>query len=118
MKTLFRSGTFLLATLMALPSLTKADNIDLLMNGLFERDQPVYIGFDSVERQDLRTQERKFLIVDFRFQDEPSEERLQASIHTICTTLLRSHSLIRTLSDDGYDMVSVAFDRQSQFDCL
>ncbi|MCH8499275.1 MAG: hypothetical protein LAT63_12425 [Marinobacter sp.] len=115
---MFRSGTFLLATLLAMPLMAHADNIDLLMNGLFERDQPAYIGFDSVERQDMPAQERKFLIVDFRFQDEPSEERLQASIHTICMTLLRSQSLIRSLSDDGYDMVSVAFDRRSQFDCL
>jgi hypothetical protein len=33
-------------------------------------------------------------------------------------TLLKDRELIRSLSDSGYDMVSVAFDRKSQFDCL
>ena len=33
-------------------------------------------------------------------------------------TLLEDRDLIRQLSDSGYDMVSVAFDRRSQFDCL
>jgi hypothetical protein len=33
-------------------------------------------------------------------------------------TLLRDQDLIRRLSQSGYDMVSVAFDRRSQFDCL
>jgi hypothetical protein len=32
--------------------------------------------------------------------------------------LLKDRDLIRHLSDSGYDMVSVAFDRRSQFDCL
>ena len=33
-------------------------------------------------------------------------------------TLLKDRALVRSLSDSGYDMVSVAFDRKSQFDCL
>lgn len=33
-------------------------------------------------------------------------------------TLLKDHDLIRQLSNSGYDMVAVAFDRRSQFDCL
>ena len=31
---------------------------------------------------------------------------------------VEDRDLIRQLSDSGYDMVSVAFDRRSQFDCL
>jgi len=31
---------------------------------------------------------------------------------------LKDLDLIRNLSESGYDMVSVAFDRRSQFDCL
>lgn len=42
----------------------------------------------------------------------------QASVHRVCKTLLKDRELIRSLSDSGYDMVAVAFDRQSQFDCL
>jgi hypothetical protein len=45
-------------------------------------------------------------------------EQLQASVHKVCMTLLKDRELIRQLSDSGYDMVSVAFDRRSQFDCL
>lgn len=99
----------------------RAENLDVLMSGLFAQDQPTYIGFDSVEREDIPVTaavDRKYLIVDFRFQTPPANEQLQASVHKICMTLIRDRDLIQTLSDSGYDMVSVAFDRQSQYDCL
>ena len=62
--------------------------------------------------------ERKYLIVDFRFESEPPQEQLQANVHRVCMALLKDRELIRSLSDSGYDMVAVAFDRKSQFDCL
>lgn len=99
----------------------QAENLDVLMSGLFSEDQPAYIGFDSVEREDIPVSaavDRKYLIVDFRFSTPPANEQLQASVHKICMALIRDRELIRTLSDSGYDMVSVAFDRQSQYDCL
>jgi hypothetical protein len=99
-----------------------AENIDVLMNQVFTQDQAIYIGYESVERDDIpatSTVDRKFLIIDFRFENpQPPAEQLQASVHKICMTLLKDRDLIRHLSDSGYDMVSVAFDRQSQFDCL
>ena len=62
---------------------------------------------------------RKYLVVDFRFTgQELASEQLQASVHKVCMALLKDRDLVRSLSDSGYDMVSVAFDRQSQFDCL
>ncbi|MBN7768546.1 hypothetical protein KUV44_09045 [Marinobacter daepoensis] len=99
-----------------------AENLDVLMSGVFQANEATYIGYESVEREDIPVQsqiERKYLIVDFRFQNQqlPSEQ-LQASVHKVCMTLLKDRELIRSLSDSGYDMVSVAFDRQSQFDCL
>lgn len=100
----------------------QAENIDLLMSQVFTQDQAIYIGYESVEREDIpvtSTVDRKYLIVDFRFEAlQPPADQLQASVHKVCMTLLKDHDLIRRLSDSGYDMVSVAFDRKSQFDCL
>ena len=100
----------------------QAENLDVLMSGVFADNEATYIGFESIEREDipeLATVDRKYLVVDFRFTDqEPASEQLQASVHKVCMTLLKDRDLIRSLSDSGYDMVSVAFDRQSQFDCL
>jgi hypothetical protein len=98
-----------------------AANLDLLLNQLLSDHQATYIGYESVERENIPVSsaiERKYLIVDFRFQTKQGSEQLQASVHKVCMALLKDRSLIRDLSDQGYDMVSVAFDRRSQFDCL
>ena len=111
----------LAAALFVSATSVQAENVDLLMNGLFPENQPTYIGFDSIERADIPASaavERKYLVVDFRFNTPPATEQLQASVHRICMTLIRNRELIQTLSDSGYDMVSVAFDRRSQYDCL
>lgn len=98
-----------------------AENIDVLMSGLFAGQEATYVGYDSVEREDIpatSTVDRKYLIVDFRLQSEQGYEQLQASVHKVCMALLRDRDLISSLTRDGYDMVSVAFDRKSQYDCL
>tara|TARA_R100001440_G_scaffold12432_3_gene21946 strand:+ start:80081 stop:80482 length:402 start_codon:yes stop_codon:yes gene_type:complete len=105
--------------LSAMPA-AHAENIDLLMSGLFKQG-PTYIGMTSVDRDDIpesANYERKYLIVDFRYQEMPDDGRLQASINTICMAMIRDRELMQRLSNQGYDMVSVAFDRQSQYDCL
>lgn len=100
----------------------QAENLDVLMSQIFSGHEASYIGYESVEREDipeLAAVDRKYLIVDFRFTDrQPASEQLQAGVHKVCMTLLKNRELVRSLSDSGYDMVSVAFDRQSQFDCL
>ncbi len=98
-----------------------AANLDLLLSGLFPAHQATYIGYESVEREAIpvsSTVDRKYLIVDFRLNDNPGTEQLQASVHKVCMAMLKNRDLIRDLSNQGYDMVSVAFDRRSQFDCL
>jgi len=98
-----------------------AGDLDLLLSGLFPAHQATYIGYESVERQAVpvsSTVDRKYLIVDFRLQDNPGTEQMQASVHKVCMAMLKNRDLIRDLTDQGYDMVSVAFDRRSQFDCL
>ena len=109
------------ALLLSAP-LAHGENLDVLMSQVFPEAQATYIGYESVERQDIPASaavDRKYLIVDFRLaSNEMASEQLQASVHKVCMTLLKDRELIRQLSDSGYDMVSVAFDRRSQFDCL
>jgi len=110
------------AALLSLSATALGENLDVLMSQVFPQGQATYIGYESVEREDIPTSsvvERKYLIVDFRFEAaQPPVEQLQASVHKVCMTLLKDRDLIRQLSDSGYDMVAVAFDRRSQFDCL
>ncbi len=104
-----------------IPLSAAAENIDMLMNNLFPQGELTYIGFDSVEREDIPASsgvERKYLIVDFRSDEPRNREQELASVHRVCTTLLKNLDLIRNLTHQGYDMVSVAFDRQYQYDCL
>lgn len=118
-RTLFR--TVIAGLLLTAPQ-AHAENIDVLMSQVFPQQQATYIGYESIIREDIpvaATVDRKYLIVDFRFASgEPPSEQLQASVHKVCMTLLKDRDLIRNLSESGYDMVSVAFDRRSQFDCL
>ena len=98
-----------------------AENIDLLMTQLFPQDELTYIGFDSVEREDIPLAsgvDRKYLIVDFRSDRNDTREQQIARVHRICKTLLTNRELISDLSRQGYDMVSVAFDRHFQYDCI
>ncbi|MAL97209.1 MAG: hypothetical protein CL583_02045 [Alteromonadaceae bacterium] len=60
----------------------------------------------------------KYLVLDFRFAEPQPEEQLQASIHRICQTVLLNQQLVKTLSDDGFNRLAVAFDRESQYDCF
>lgn len=109
------------ATLLSTP-LAQAENLDIVMSQVFPQDQATYIGFESIEREDIPATsaiDRKYLVVDFRLvASQPAAEHLQASVHKVCMALLKDRELVRSLSDSGYDMVSVAFDRRSQFDCL
>lgn len=116
-----KAAAALLLLITSYPVAAAKDNLDLLMDGLFPQQQPAYIGFDSVAREDSPASsafERKYLIVDFRFDAAPAKEQLQASVHKICMTMIKNRDFIQSLSDSGYDMIAVAFDRQTQYDCL
>ncbi len=78
------------------------------------------IGYQSVEQpQPDATGAMKYIILDFRAgKSLVAEEDLVASVDTICRSIITNQPLIRNLSNMGYDMVSVAFDDVSQFDCL
>ncbi|MCK0106905.1 hypothetical protein [Marinobacter sp. S0848L] len=106
----------------AISSQAQAGNLDVLMQQVFPTAEATYIGYESIEREDIPASadvDRKYLVVDFRFKGTlPSTQQLQAKVHKVCMTLFRDRQLMQSLSNSGYDMVSVAFDRQSQFDCL
>jgi hypothetical protein len=120
-----RIRTFILSCALlsgATSSYAQAGNLDVLMQQVFPAAEATYIGYESIERADIPASanvDRKYLVVDFRFKGTlPSTQKLQAKVHKVCMTLFRDQQLMQSLSESGYDMVSVAFDRQSQFDCL
>ena len=63
-----------LSLLLALASQpVMAGNLDVLLSGIFPDKQATYIGYESIEREDIPATsavERKYLIVDFRFESE------------------------------------------------
>ena len=79
-----------------------------------------FIGHESIQRDQVdKYGNEKYLILDFK-NDDPfmDEQTLQANINKICKTVFENHGLVKNLSDQGYDMVSVSFDPKSQYDCL
>ena len=76
-----------------------------------------FINYERIDQ--LHTDEfggMRYLVMDFKLLTASND--LQGSIHQICNTVLADRELIRDLSHNGYDMVSVSFDRQTQYDCL
>ena len=64
--------------------------------------------------------EEKYMLLDYKLAaNKPITHRqLQSSIHSICSKVLKNRDLIMTLTSEGYDMVSVSFDKKYQYDCL
>lgn len=96
----------------------QADPLDQHLAQSFPTQSPVYIGYESVSGPNTAHDQKKYLILDFRFVKQPRQLNLQASISKICHTLLHDYSLLKQLDSQGYDMISVAFDRHYQYDCL
>ncbi len=79
-----------------------------------------FIGQESVVHEvvDYYGNE-KYLVLDFRHDTSPVDEQtLQANVDHICMAVFKNRELVKNLSAQGYDMVSVSFDRNSQYDCL
>ncbi len=104
--------------LIATPAL--ADELQHSLSDLFQDAGTLqYLGFESV--QNPRSDQyglHKYMVLDFRADTSLGETERQASVHRICTALLREVQLVRNLTAQGYDMVSVAFDRRDQYDCI
>ena len=61
---------------------------------------------------------KKYLLLDFEGQQSARQQDRQQRIHSICMQILKNRDLVRDLSRDGFHMVSVAFNRRFQYDCL
>ena len=101
-----------------------ASSLSLLHAALADIDRQasdVYlIGYQSVEHAHADAfGASKYIVLDFR-ADAPTmaDDEAVAKVEIICREIINNRALLRDLSDLGYDMVSVAFDDASQFDCL
>ncbi len=97
-----------------------ADVTDELSNQLKQNLPSIearFVGHETITTRE-RAAPKTYLLLDFRYDQMPEEQDLQASIHSICTEVLHNQELISDLSRHGVHMVSVAFDRHHQYDCL
>ena len=108
-----------LSALMGFGGLTSAAHAQdrPLQEALNDRLDIPQLRFEGSETVD--TPERfRYLVLDFRLDVPEQEVNLQASIHQICSRILLDENMLKQLTGAGYDMVSVAFDDISQYDCL
>ncbi|WP_141215555.1 phosphoribosylformylglycinamidine synthase subunit PurS [Hahella sp. CCB-MM4] len=113
-----------LSTLLMLSSNVFAAPYSVLHAALADIDQQtndVYlIGYQSVEhvRADAYGAS-KYIVLDFRADKARlADDEAVAKVEFICRKIISNRPLLKDLSELGYDMVSVAFDETSQFDCL
>lgn len=115
-------ATLLIALASALPAVAETpaeqNRIRLALAALENlQDDLFFIGYQSV--QSAGADGQTYMLLDFRYDGQtPRGRDLYASIDRICRTVLTNTRLVQDLSNAGYDMVSVAFDERSQYDCL
>lgn len=78
------------------------------------------IGYQSIDQSEPDEYGlMKYIILDFRADQKLlRQEELASTVGDICSQIISNRPLLHNLSAMGYDMVSVAFDENSQFDCL
>lgn len=113
-------GMILFTMMFSLAAVAEADELSSRLKSHFETgsfEQSVrFLNYESIKQ--AHTDEfggMRYLVMDF---DLLAVNDIQYSVHQICNTVLADRQLVSDLSHDGYDMVSVSFDRQSQYDCL
>lgn len=84
----------------------------------FPTQSPVYIGYERVGPQNTAHDQQQYLVLDFRFVNKPNRHRVQQAVAQICHSILHNYGLLQQLDNQGYNEISVAFDRQYQYDCL
>ena len=110
--------TLAIALLSLISSFSNADELQSVLTNAYPAESKLaFVKHESVIQLSNDEQySEKFMVLDFELQNEALD--LQASIHSICNTVLSDRALIEQLSNSGYDMVSVSFDTNSQYDCL
>ncbi len=98
-----------------------ADELEAVLSNAYPaQSSVVFVKHESVVQiANNENGTEKYMVLDFKVDNEILiEQQLQASIHSICNTVLTDYSLIEQLSNNGYDMISVSFDAHNQYDCL
>ena len=102
----------------SLAAVSEADELSTALEAHFDNESALrYVAYESIDQ--VHADEygsMRYLVMDFELALASTD--LQGSIHDICSKVLRDKGLISRLSAAGYDMVSVSFDMQSQYDCL
>lgn len=94
------------------------DSLEQQLASDFPTQSPVYIGYERVGPRNTAHDHRQYLVLDFRFVNHPSQQRVKQAVAQICQSILHNYGLLKQLDSQGYDKISVAFDRQYQYDCL
>jgi hypothetical protein len=111
--------TFVLFLVMfSLAAVSEADELSTALEAHFDNGSALtYVNYESIDQAHADEYgSMRYLVMDFKLAFASAD--LQGNIHDICSSVLKDKNLISRLSAAGYDMVSVSFDRQSQYDCL
>jgi hypothetical protein len=114
------AGSLFLSSL-TLSTVSNAADLEAVLSTAYPAQSSVsFVKHESVIQPSVDEHgAEKYMVLDFQIDNEILiEQQLQASIQSICNTVLTDHSLIEQLSNNGYDMISVSFDTNSQYDCL
>ena len=108
----------LLFAMLAIATNSDADPLSSSLSSHFSGQNGLkFIDYEVIEQAHADEYgSMRYLVMDFDLAQVTLDE--QSSIHNICSKVLNDHTLLRTLSNAGYDMIAVSFDQQSQYDCL
>jgi hypothetical protein len=111
--------TFVLFVAMfSLAATSEADDLSTALEAHFDNTSALkYVTYESVDQAHADEYgSMRYLVMDFELALASTD--LQGNVYRICSSVLEDKNLISRLSAAGFDMVSVSFDRQSQYDCL
>lgn len=104
--------------LLGLSTQTPAD--DGLGERLTATLEQVHASYEGYERATVpeNGHAKTYLLLDFDGRNLSRREERQERIHHICSRILTNRDLVKDLSRQGVHMISVAFNRDYQYDCL
>lgn len=111
-------GLVLFVAMFSLAAISEADEFSSRLESHFNSDSSYrFINYESVNQAHADEYgSMRYLVMDFDLRVASND--VQSSIHQICNIVLADRQLVKDISRNGYDMLSVSFDRQSQYDCL
>ena len=111
-------GVVLFVVMLSLATVSDADELSSRLESHFDSDGAYrFLAYESIDQSHAdEFGSMRYLVMDFDLR--VASHDVQGSIYNICNKVLKDQYLLKELSNSGYDMVSVSFDRQSQYDCL